>query len=53
MENNIRQQIENVYFGKTRDILNSVRSLASLSRRKQLSGLNAQINTALMNRNAN
>ncbi|KAL5258728.1 hypothetical protein ACHWQZ_G009256 [Mnemiopsis leidyi] len=51
MENNIRQQIESVYFGKTRDIVNGVRSLTNLSEKKQFSRvMNAELTGAISKR---
>ena len=50
MENNIRQQIDGIYFGKTRDIVNGMRSLTSLSQKKNFSGLNAELAGALSKR---
>jgi len=50
MENNIRSQIDSVYFGKTRDVVNSMRSLTSLSAKRQMIGLNAQLASVLSQR---
>ena len=50
MENKIRHTLNEIYFGKTRDIVNSLRSVQSLSERSKQDLLVNDLAAALRNR---
>lgn len=51
MENKIRNTLNEIYFGKTKDIVNGLRSAQSLSDQKQQADLKNELAKALINRN--
>lgn len=51
MEIKMRGQIQEVYFGKTKDILNSLRSITDLGTVKQQAQMQAQLVEKLKERN--
>lgn len=53
MENKIRNTLNEIYFGKTKDIVNGLRSVQSLSDKKQQDELRVHLAEALQKRNAN
>jgi capping protein (actin filament) muscle Z-line, beta len=52
MEIKMRTSIQDIYFGKTRDILNSLRSIADLNSVKNQNAIQAQLLGRLKERNA-
>jgi len=52
MENKIRNTLNEIYFGKTKDIVSGVRSVQSLADQKQKDMLHTDLKEALMNRQA-
>jgi len=52
MENKIRNTLNEIYFGKTKDIVNGVRSVQSLADQKHKDMLHTDLKEALMNRQA-
>ena len=50
MENKIRNTLNEIYFGKTRDIVNGLRSTVPLSEMKQRDLLTKDLAAALRNR---
>lgn len=50
MENKIRNTLNEIYFGKTKDIVNGLRSATSLSDQKQQADLKNELAKALINR---
>lgn len=52
MENKIRTTLNEIYFGKTKDIVNGLRSLQPLQDRKQQDALRNDLAQALRNRQA-
>ena len=53
MENKIRSQINEIYFGKTKDIVNGLRSTAALSEGKQREVMMSDLAEALKHRTPN
>lgn len=53
MENKIRNTLNEIYFGKTKDIVNGLRSVQSLSDQRQQAALRQDLAAALQRRNAN
>lgn len=53
MENKIRTTLNEIYFGKTRDIVNGLRSINTLSDQKQKAELKKDLANALKMRQAN
>lgn len=53
MENKIRNTLNEIYFGKTKDIVNGLRSVQSLSDKRQQDALRLHLAEALQKRNAN
>lgn len=53
MENKIRNTLNEIYFGKTKDIVNGLRSVQSLADQKQQAALRQDLAAALQRRNAN
>lgn len=51
MENKIRNTLNEIYFGKTKDIVNGLRSVQSLSDQKQQAEVKKELAKALINRN--
>lgn len=51
MENKIRNTLNEIYFGKTKDIVNGLRSVESLSDQRAQTALQKDLATALKNRN--
>jgi capping protein beta len=51
MENKIRNTLNEIYFGKTKDIVNGLRSIQSLSDQKQQADIKKELAKALINRN--
>lgn len=51
MENKIRNTLNEIYFGKTKDIVNGLRSMQSLSDQKREDELKKQLAGALQLRN--
>jgi capping protein beta len=52
MENKIRNTLNEIYFGKTKDIVNGLRSVQSLPDQKQKDALRNSIKEALIIRQA-
>uniref|UniRef100_A0A6M2DLZ5 F-actin-capping protein subunit beta n=1 Tax=Xenopsylla cheopis TaxID=163159 RepID=A0A6M2DLZ5_XENCH len=52
MENKIRNTLNEIYFGKTKDIVNGLRSIQPLSDQKQQTALKNDLYAALQKRNA-
>lgn len=52
MENKIRNTLNEIYFGKTKDIVNGLRSVQGLPDQKQKEALHNSIREALINRQA-
>jgi len=52
MENKIRNNLNEIYFGKTRDIVNGLRSVVPLSESKQTQEFKDQLKTAISQKNA-
>lgn len=52
MENKIRNTLNEIYFGKTRDIVNGLRSVQPLPDQKQQAALRSEIAAALLRRQA-
>lgn len=50
MENKIRHTLNEIYFGKTKDIVNGLRSIAPLSDQKQKEALRNDLANALQKR---
>lgn len=50
MENKIRNTLNEIYFGKTRDIVNGLRSVPELGDNKQMKMLHDDLTKALKNR---
>ena len=50
MENKIRSTLNNIYFGKTRDIVNRLRSIDTLQDPAQKAAFQADIRNAILNR---
>ncbi|XP_058802174.1 F-actin-capping protein subunit beta [Phymastichus coffea] len=53
MENKIRNTLNEIYFGKTKDIVNGLRSVQPLADQKQQAALRQDLAAALQRRNAN
>lgn len=53
MENKIRNTLNEIYFGKTKDIVNGLRSVQSLADQRQQAALRQDLAAALQRRNAN
>lgn len=53
MENKIRSTLNEIYFGKTRDIVNGLRSVNSLSDQRKNADLKKDLARALITRQAN
>lgn len=53
MENKIRSTLNEIYFGKTKDIINGLRSVQSLADQRQQAALRQDLAAALQRRNAN
>ncbi|CAB0031977.1 unnamed protein product [Trichogramma brassicae] len=53
MENKIRNTLNEIYFGKTKDIVNGLRSVQPLSDQRQQAALRQDLAAALQRRNAN
>uniref|UniRef100_U5ELN2 F-actin-capping protein subunit beta n=1 Tax=Corethrella appendiculata TaxID=1370023 RepID=U5ELN2_9DIPT len=51
MENKIRNTLNEIYFGKTKDIVNGLRSIQTLSDQKQQSAMKQDLAAALLRRN--
>lgn len=51
MENKIRNTLNEIYFGKTKDIVNGLRSIQSLSDQKQQTAMKQDLAAALIRRN--
>jgi capping protein beta len=51
MENKIRNTLNEIYFGKTKDIVNGLRSVESLSLHKDSANLSKELKTVLKSRN--
>lgn len=52
MENKIRNNLNEIYFGKTRDIVNGLRSVVPLSESKQTQEFKEQLKNAISQKNA-
>lgn len=52
MENKIRNTLNEIYFGKTKDIVNGLRSVQSLSEQRQQADLRNDLAKALQKRQA-
>lgn len=52
MENKIRNTLNEIYFGKTKDIVNGLRSTQSLADQKHQTDIKKELAKALINRNA-
>lgn len=52
MENKIRNTLNDIYFGKTKDILNGLRSIQPLSEKQAQNALKEDIVNALQKRQA-
>ena len=52
MENKIRNTLNEIYFGKTKDIVNGLRSVQTLQNKKQQDLLRHDLKEALMKRQA-
>jgi capping protein beta len=50
MENKIRNTLNEIYFGKTKDIVNGLRQTEAMSDMKQRETLRSDLATALKNR---
>ncbi|UYV66377.1 CAPZB [Cordylochernes scorpioides] len=50
MENKIRNTLNDIYFGKTKDIVNGLRTVQSLSDQKQQAALRSDLAQALQKR---
>ena len=50
MENTIRSTLNHIYFGKTKDVVNGLRSTVSLADTKQRDMLQSDLAAALKNR---
>lgn len=53
MENKIRNTLNEIYFGKTKDIVNGLRSVQTLADQRQQAALRQDLAAALQRRNAN
>ena len=53
MENKIRNTLNEIYFGKTKDIVNGLRSVQPLSDQRQQAALRQDLAAALQRRSAN
>lgn len=51
MENKIRSTLNEIYFGKTKDIGNGLRSIQSLDDQRQQAGMKQELAAALVRRN--
>jgi len=51
MENKIRNTLNEIYFGKTKDVVNGLRSAEVLADQKQKAALNIDLANALKQRN--
>lgn len=51
MENKIRNTLNEIYFGKTKDIVNGLRSTQSLSDQRQQAAMRQDLAAALLRRN--
>jgi len=51
MENKIRNTLNDIYFGKTKDIVNGLRSTVSANEQKQRANLSKDLASALEGRN--
>ena len=51
MENKIRNTLNEIYFGKTKDIVNGLRSIQSLSDQKEQIAMKQDLAKALQRRN--
>lgn len=51
MENKIRNTLNEIYFGKTKDIVNGLRSIQSLSDQRQQAAMKQDLAAALLRRN--
>lgn len=51
MENKIRNTLNEIYFGKTKDIVNGLRSVQSLSDQKQQTAMKQDLAAAILKRN--
>ena len=51
MENKIRNTLNEIYFGKTKDVVNGLRSVEVLADQKQRAALKQGLADALMRRN--
>lgn len=52
MENKIRNTLNEIYFGKTKDIVNGLRSVQSLSEQRKQTALRNDLAQALQKRQA-
>lgn len=51
MENKIRNTLNEIYFGKTKDIVNGLRSIQTLSDQRQQASMRQDLAKALQQRN--
>lgn len=52
MENKIRNTLNEIYFGKTKDVVNGLRSLDVLADQKQKAAMKQDLANAILRRNA-
>lgn len=52
MENKIRNTLNEIYFGKTKDVVNGLRSLDILADQKQKAAMKQDLANAILRRNA-
>lgn len=52
MENKIRNTLNEIYFGKTKDVVNGLRSVEVLSDQKQKAAMKQDLANAILRRNA-
>lgn len=52
MENKIRNTLNEIYFGKTKDIVNGLRSVENLSLQKEQKDINVALQEVFKHRNA-
>lgn len=52
MENKIRNTLNEIYFGKTKDVVNGLRSTEVLADQKQKAAMKVELATAISRRNA-